>query len=54
MGLVLLVEKPDGLWENVFESASPCLDAPLTSTRRQQREQSGLGGCSPQRFSVLS
>jgi len=40
MGLVLLVEKLDGLWENVFESGSPCLDAPVMSTIRQKCEQS--------------
>jgi len=32
--MLLLVEKHDDL-----ESGSPCLDAPVTSTRRQQREQ---------------
>jgi len=41
MRLVLLVKKRDGLGEKtVFESGSRCLDAPVTSTRRQQREQS--------------
>jgi len=30
MRLVLLVKKPDGLWEKtVFKSGSPCLDAPV-------------------------
>ena len=44
MRLVLLVEKPDGLWgKTVFESVSLCLDATATSTRRQ-REQSMAGG----------
>uniref|UniRef100_A0A0E9W9U9 Uncharacterized protein n=1 Tax=Anguilla anguilla TaxID=7936 RepID=A0A0E9W9U9_ANGAN len=37
---MLLVEKPDGLGEKtVCESGSPCRDAPVASTRRQQREQ---------------
>jgi len=40
MRLVLMVEKPDGLWEFFFFSGSPCLDAPVMSTRWQQREQS--------------
>ena len=35
--MLLLVEDPDGLGP---ESASRCLDAPLTSTRWQQRGQS--------------
>src|SRR4029434_2871334 len=38
---MLLVQKPYGLGEKaVCESGSPCSDAPVTSTRRQQFEYS--------------
>ena len=38
---MLLVQKPYGLGEKaVCESGSPCSDAPVTSTRRQQCENS--------------
>ena len=38
---MLLIQKPYGLGEKaVCESGSPCSDAPVTSTRRQQCEYS--------------
>src|SRR4029434_10722715 len=38
---MLLIQKPHGLGEKaVCESGSPCSDAPVTSTRRQQFEYS--------------